>query len=136
MNLTNVPKGISLRFLIHDLLREDFPNVNVRVHLIIDIPVKQMIERVCRVLEQDYESVMHDPTVGRPDTGVYTARYVITKILREWYEYNWYQISQALTLRDTTVRRQYVKTNSLLSCGDTIMTEAYEKALNNLLYES
>lgn len=136
MKATEFELSNELHAAVRAVIGDRFPHIRVRMNCVIDIPVKQMMERVCRVLEQDYESVMHDPTVGRPDTGVYTARYVITKILREWYEYNWYQISQALTLRDTTVRRQYVKTNSLLSCGDTIMTEAYEKALNNLLYES
>lgn len=136
MKATEFELSNELHAAVRAVIGDRFPHIRVRMNCVIDIPVKQMIERVCRVLEQDYESVMHDPTVGRPDTGVYTARYVVTKILRDWYEYDWCQISDVLTLANSTVRRQLIKANDLLSCGDDIMTEAYNKSINNLLYES
>jgi hypothetical protein len=136
MKLENIPMGEPLLRRLNSIIQTQYPLLTCNVEVRLAIPHQQMVEIVCRALEVDYETVMHAPSVGQPKTMIATARYIITKVLLEWYGVTPKEAASVLHLNLTSIYQQIKKTHFFLTHRDEMMTTAYNKVINALLYEN
>ncbi len=136
MRLEQLNGGRELQDVMNQMMQSAYPRLCCQVDCRLNITQTRMSEIVCETLGVSHEEVMHAPSVGAPKVMVATARYIITKILIDWYGATPKTAAAFLHLDLNSIYHHIRKTHNFLTHGDEIMTTSYTRVINALIYES